>query len=230
MSQGETRYCLHKSREKQMLIEQIDRGRKRWKARCQHKQNMAIHCYPQWISYAHKCASNTNYGNRAPSGTNLCGGSGRRADSYSFSARTDKAVASPCWTIQFLKDNTKRGIGACSKYSFKGDNTFLLIKPAKSWQPGSAGSVLLASLHRNNFPMLAESKRKIKTSSLEWWNCGAVLPLRCSCGVELALFLLNQNQMQMKRSPECVDSSEPNLFDLSITQSDGGFQVKWLVL
>lgn len=95
MSQGETLYCLHKSREKQMLIEQIDRGRKRWKARCQHKQNMAIHCYLQWISYDHKCASNTNYGNRAPSGTNLCGGSGRRADSYSFSARTDKAVASP---------------------------------------------------------------------------------------------------------------------------------------
>lgn len=107
-SQGEILYCLHQPREKQMLIEQIDRWRNRWKERCQHKQSMAIHCYPQWSSYAHKCASNTNYGNKAPRGTNSVEAqAGRQAgDSSSFSARTDRAVASPLWNHSVFKGRT----------------------------------------------------------------------------------------------------------------------------
>lgn len=86
--------------------------------------------------------------------------------SYSFSAGTDKAVASPLLDHSVFKGQYKERYRRLLQI-LKDDNTFFLIKPAKSRQPGSAGSVLLASLHRNNFPMSVESKKKIKTSSLE---------------------------------------------------------------
>lgn len=97
MSQAEMLYCLNKSREKQMLIEQIDR--ERWKERCQHKQNMVIHCYPQWISYAHKCASDTNYGNKTPRGTNCWEAQADRQTALPSPLEQIKQWPLPCGTV-----------------------------------------------------------------------------------------------------------------------------------